>query len=218
MRKVAFLLCCCALCMTVASSADTFTNPIISDGAAPWIIYEDGYYYLTDTTGWDIKVRRATRLAGTNGIGAAIPTTVFCCFAHVVDLSALALKRCKLLHTMLNFCSGISASGGRFSLVCERRGGRVGRFWGRKWRFCWGFGHFRGFQVEFRRLETGFRGRNARLVGTRLNFEGTRPNFDTSKSSLVPSTRVLWVLDRVLSPPGRISKPPGTIWRPRDLA
>ncbi len=68
---------CCALCLTSALPAATFTNPIISNGADPWIAYKDGYYYLTSTTGWNVSVRRATRLAGTNGIGAASAVNVF---------------------------------------------------------------------------------------------------------------------------------------------
>ena len=72
--KLASLLLSCALWTTASVFGGTFTNPIISDGADPWAIYKDGYYYLTVTTGWDIEVRRATRLAGTNGIGAAVPT------------------------------------------------------------------------------------------------------------------------------------------------
>ena len=71
------LLLSCTHWMTVSGFGGTFTNPIISDGQDPWTIFKDGYYYLTDTTGLDVEVRRATRLAGTNGIGAATPVSVF---------------------------------------------------------------------------------------------------------------------------------------------
>ena len=57
--------------------AGTFTNPIVSDGADPWVVYRDGYYYLTYTTGSNVQIHRATRLTGTNGIGTAPVTTVF---------------------------------------------------------------------------------------------------------------------------------------------
>ena len=67
----------CALCSAASLSGATFTNPIISAGADPWIAYKDGYYYLTHTTGWNVRVRRAARLAGTNGIGVAAQVTVF---------------------------------------------------------------------------------------------------------------------------------------------
>lgn len=63
--------------MVNSSFGDTFTNPIISDGADPWIAYKDGYYYLTVTTGSGIYVRQATQLAGTNGIGTAPLAKVF---------------------------------------------------------------------------------------------------------------------------------------------
>lgn len=31
--------------------AGTFTNPVIANGADPWVLYLNGYYYFTDTTG-----------------------------------------------------------------------------------------------------------------------------------------------------------------------
>jgi GH43 family beta-xylosidase len=55
----------------------TFTNPIVSNGADPWVVFQNGYYYFTDTTGWDVEVRRSTRLAGTNGIGNAVLVSTF---------------------------------------------------------------------------------------------------------------------------------------------
>jgi GH43 family beta-xylosidase len=57
--------------------AGTFTNPIITNGADPWVTYLNGYYYFTDTTGFNVEVRTATRLAGTNGIGGVQAVTVF---------------------------------------------------------------------------------------------------------------------------------------------
>ena len=75
--KLALLLSVCTLWTTASIFGGTFTNPIISDGADPWVIFQNGYYYLTDTTGWDVEVRRATRLAGTNGIGSVSPGQVF---------------------------------------------------------------------------------------------------------------------------------------------
>jgi len=57
--------------------AGTFVNPILSDGADPWVIFQNGYYYFTDTTGGDVEIRRAPRLAGTNGIGNAVLMTKF---------------------------------------------------------------------------------------------------------------------------------------------
>ena len=63
----AMFFVCLAPSASVAS--ETYTNPIITTGADPWITYQSGYYYLTYTTGSSVRVHRATRLAGTKGIG-----------------------------------------------------------------------------------------------------------------------------------------------------
>ena len=75
--RFALLPLSCALWTTVSVFGGTFTNPIISDGADPWVVFQDGYYYFTDTTGSGVYVRRATQLAGTNGIAAAAQVKVF---------------------------------------------------------------------------------------------------------------------------------------------
>lgn len=49
----------------------TFTNPVLSNGADPWVYYLNGYYYFTDTTGGNVQVRQCTQLAGTNGLSVA---------------------------------------------------------------------------------------------------------------------------------------------------
>jgi GH43 family beta-xylosidase len=68
----------CLFGVTIRSGAvETFTNPIIGDGADPWMTYREGYYYLTFTTGSNVQIRRATRLTGTNGIGQAPVVAVF---------------------------------------------------------------------------------------------------------------------------------------------
>jgi GH43 family beta-xylosidase len=69
------LFCGCAA--SVPLLAETFTNPIVSSGADPWVTYRQGYYYLTYTTGANVAIHRATRLAGTNGIGLAPVTSAF---------------------------------------------------------------------------------------------------------------------------------------------
>ncbi len=67
-----------ALISPLASPAvETFTNPIVADGADPWVVYREGYYYLTYTTGSNVQIHRAPRLAGTNGIGTAPPIAAF---------------------------------------------------------------------------------------------------------------------------------------------
>ena len=75
--KLAVLWSSCVLWTAASAFGGTFTNPIISDGADPWVVFKDGYYYLTDTTGLDIYVRTATRLAGTNGLGKVSMVKVF---------------------------------------------------------------------------------------------------------------------------------------------
>lgn len=61
----------------VAGASQTFTNPVIGDGADPWVAYQAGYYYLTYTTGSSVAIYRSTSLAGTNGLGHASVATVF---------------------------------------------------------------------------------------------------------------------------------------------
>lgn len=36
----------------------TFTNPLLADGADPWVIFKDGYYYYTNTTGRNLTLWR----------------------------------------------------------------------------------------------------------------------------------------------------------------
>ena len=46
-----------------AQAASTFFNPILSDGADPWVVrHDDGYYYYTQTTGSDISLWRTKDL------------------------------------------------------------------------------------------------------------------------------------------------------------
>ncbi len=40
----------------------SFTNPIRSNGADPWLFYHDGYYYYTATTGSSLGLARATNI------------------------------------------------------------------------------------------------------------------------------------------------------------
>ncbi|EJD48641.1 Arabinanase/levansucrase/invertase [Auricularia subglabra TFB-10046 SS5] len=48
-----------------AFGAATFTNPIKkTDGSDPYIVYSNGYYYLTTTTWSNIQIARATTMAG----------------------------------------------------------------------------------------------------------------------------------------------------------
>lgn len=60
-----------------AGASDTYSNPIIADGADPWVIRKDGFYFYTHTTGNNVRIRKAARITGTNGLAAASPVTVF---------------------------------------------------------------------------------------------------------------------------------------------
>lgn len=45
--------------------AESFTNPLKNpDGSDPFIVYVDGYYYLTTTTWTDVQLTRSPTLEG----------------------------------------------------------------------------------------------------------------------------------------------------------
>ena len=52
----------------------TFRNPLIQDGADPWMVWHDGYYYLTASAQTHIEVRRARSITA---IHAATPVVVW---------------------------------------------------------------------------------------------------------------------------------------------
>lgn len=45
------------------SAQQTFTNPLLPAGADPWCIYENGYYYYTNTTGRNITLWKTKNIA-----------------------------------------------------------------------------------------------------------------------------------------------------------
>ncbi len=45
-------------------SGKTFINPLLPSGADPYLTFYQGFYYLTYTTGSDIRIRKAASLAG----------------------------------------------------------------------------------------------------------------------------------------------------------
>lgn len=60
---------------STASSKGTFTNPIKkSNGSDPYIVYSNGYYYLTTTTWSNIQITRATTI---NGLKTATPKVIW---------------------------------------------------------------------------------------------------------------------------------------------
>ena len=46
-----------------AQEIKTFTNPLLPAGADPWCIYENGYYYYTNTTGNNITIWKTKSIA-----------------------------------------------------------------------------------------------------------------------------------------------------------
>lgn len=50
--------------IVLGQPAKTFTNPLLPSGPDPHITFFQGNYYLTHTTGTDIRVRKAASLAG----------------------------------------------------------------------------------------------------------------------------------------------------------
>lgn len=46
-----------------ATRPATFRNPLKARGADPWMQYVDGWYYLATTTGSDVQLRRARKIA-----------------------------------------------------------------------------------------------------------------------------------------------------------
>jgi len=44
------------------STSDTYTNPILSSGADPWVVRSGDYYYMTYTTNDNITILRSSVL------------------------------------------------------------------------------------------------------------------------------------------------------------
>jgi GH43 family beta-xylosidase len=57
-----FLALSPVFCQKQDSDRRTFTNPLFSAGADPWIIWKNGYYYYTNTSGSRLILRKAKNL------------------------------------------------------------------------------------------------------------------------------------------------------------
>ena len=55
MYKFIFLLFC-SFTISFANAQKTYTNPLLPSGADPWVTYQDGFYYYTNTTGRNITL------------------------------------------------------------------------------------------------------------------------------------------------------------------
>src|SRR5690348_4273660 len=53
-KIIFFVICSFTVFNTEAQK--TYTNPLLSSGADPWVTYQDGYYYYTNTTGRNVTL------------------------------------------------------------------------------------------------------------------------------------------------------------------
>jgi GH43 family beta-xylosidase len=58
MKKLTLLFLIIRIASATAqiSPQNTFTNPILPSGADPWVTFNNGYYYYTNTTGKDLQI------------------------------------------------------------------------------------------------------------------------------------------------------------------
>ncbi|MBL4677243.1 MAG: glycosyl hydrolase family 43, partial [Mucilaginibacter sp.] len=59
------LTCCLLMLCSIACIAQqkTFTNPLLSSGADPWVIRQGGYYYYTNSTGKNLVIWKTKNMA-----------------------------------------------------------------------------------------------------------------------------------------------------------
>lgn len=60
MKNVIWCVCILACCRSFGQ--DTFTNPLLSSGADPWVVYKDGYFYYTNTLGNKINLWKTKKM------------------------------------------------------------------------------------------------------------------------------------------------------------
>jgi len=47
----------------VADTSSTFKNPILPVGPDPWVVYQDGFYYVMHTTGNDLRIYKTKKMS-----------------------------------------------------------------------------------------------------------------------------------------------------------
>ena len=47
----------------VADTATTFKNPLLGVGPDPWVVYQDGFYYVMHTTGNDLRIYKTAKMS-----------------------------------------------------------------------------------------------------------------------------------------------------------
>ncbi|MDR6943101.1 glycoside hydrolase family 43 protein [Mucilaginibacter pocheonensis] len=70
MKKI-LTICCFIILSTVVCIAQqkksaTFTNPLLPSGADPWVIYKNGFYYYTNSTGNNLVIWKTKRITELN--------------------------------------------------------------------------------------------------------------------------------------------------------
>lgn len=60
---IALLFASCAVFRPAQNPQQTFTNPLLAQGADPWNIYKDGFYYYTQTMGDRIELWKTKNLS-----------------------------------------------------------------------------------------------------------------------------------------------------------
>lgn len=63
--------------LVVPLPAAVFSNPLIASGADPWVLFKDGSFYYTQTTGGGVRVQKASQMTGASGLANATAVTVF---------------------------------------------------------------------------------------------------------------------------------------------
>ncbi len=63
MRKILIQIAFIFLTGTLNAQDSTFTNPLLPSGADPWAIYNNGYYYYTNTTQDNITIWKTKNIA-----------------------------------------------------------------------------------------------------------------------------------------------------------
>ena len=47
----------------VGDTATTFKNPLLTVGPDPWVVYDNGYYYVMHTTGSDLRIYKTAKMS-----------------------------------------------------------------------------------------------------------------------------------------------------------
>lgn len=58
-----FFLLCVSTASAQTATEKTFSNPILPSGADPWVVFRDGYYYYTQTTGRNLAIWKTNSVA-----------------------------------------------------------------------------------------------------------------------------------------------------------